>query len=120
MSVASNRMGGLEIFTSCNFTIGHVRGKRRGGPVPMWGQAPWAVQSSEARQRRARRNSPGGKACQQAAGLAEPRAFAAAKIDRHGRLLVENLTRPFASFGGAPLRLQEQRVVVIGFGDGGN
>src|SRR6202008_2381473 len=66
------------------------------------------------------KNSAGGKPCQQAACLAEPRPFAAAKIDRHGRLLGENLARPFASLRGASLRLQEERGVGIGFGDGGN
>src|ERR1700730_10643570 len=92
MSVASNRMGGLEIFTTCNLTIGHVGTAAHGCPVE---------RSSAAG---GRRNSPGGKPCQQAAGLAEPGTFAAAKEGRHGRLLVENLARPFTSFGDASLR----------------
>src|ERR1700721_850319 len=52
---------------------------------------------------------------QQEMGFAEPGALTAAEIAGHGASLVENFLRPLAGFGGASLRLQEERVVVVGF-----
>jgi hypothetical protein len=53
-------------------------------------------------------------------GFAEPGSLAAAEIAGHGEPLVEDFLRPFAGFGDASLRLQEERVVVVGLGDGGD
>ena len=45
--------------------------------------------------------------------FAEPGALAAAEIAWHGETLVENFLCPLSGFGGASVRLQEERVVVV-------
>src|SRR5580700_4760137 len=51
---------------------------------------------------------------QQRVGFAEPGALAAALVGGHGRPFIDNLLRPAARFLVASLRMQKQRVVVIG------
>jgi hypothetical protein len=58
------------------------------------------------------------KTKQQSMGFAEPGALAAAEIAGHGASLVEYFLRPLAGFGNASLRLQEERIVVVGLGYG--
>src|ERR1017187_2670170 len=104
MSVASSRMEGLEIFTTPDFTIVHVETAALG--------CPGRAQLDRISRRR--------KAGEQTAGLAEPWAFAAPIMARHGRFVFAILARGLPSLGGASLRLQKQRVVVVVFGVGGN
>ena len=57
---------------------------------------------------------------QQSLRFAKPRTLTAALVRRHGGTLFENLLRPLPGLIVPPLRLQELRIVVIGFGHGGN
>src|SRR5712691_5670435 len=122
MSVASSRMEGLEIFTARNFTIRHAGTAMRGQP---YGDS---LCGDSRPQLSVERSSTVLSACksgtlrswqprQQRTSLAEPRTLPPPQISRHGRLLGENLPRPLAGFGDASLRLQEQRIIVISFGD---
>src|SRR5580700_10794540 len=57
---------------------------------------------------------------QQRVGFAEPGALAAALVGGHGRPFIDNLLRPAARLLVASLRMQKERVVVIGLGAGRN
>src|SRR5690242_10860417 len=62
----------------------------------------------------------GSDPCQHGVGSAKPGSFAATQVSRHRGLFREYLLGPFPSFFCSALRLQEDRVMVIGFGDGRN
>src|SRR5579863_1543623 len=126
MSVASSRMKGRE-FVTTNLTIHLYVGPRRyqrctGCSIS---RAFFAREMGSFNEQTAgvplpRSRSRSRQPRQQSARLAKPGPFPTPQISRHSRLLGEDFLRPIARFGDASLRLQEQRVVVIGFRDGRN